>query len=42
MNNSEFPDLSVKEWIEKFNTLEKPLKSSTIKTYFQKYKNNQL
>ncbi|WP_428024738.1 hypothetical protein [Arcobacter sp.] len=42
MNNNVFPNLSLKEWIEKFNTLEKPPKISTIKTYFQKYKNNQL
>lgn len=42
MNNNVFPNLSLKEWIEKFNTLEKPLKINTIKTYFQKYKNNQL
>ena len=42
MNNNVFPDLSIKEWVEKFNTLKKPPKIGTIKTYFQKYKNNQL
>ena len=42
MSNNVFPDLSLKEGVEKFNTLEKPLKSGTIKTYFHKYKNNQL
>jgi len=42
MNNNVFQNLSLKEWEEKFNTLEKPPKKETIKRYFQKHKNNRL
>lgn len=40
-NNKLHPDLSLREWIEKFNTLKNPPKIEVIKKYFKKNNNTQ-